>query len=182
MKKIIVLFLIFSIINLYGDLYAKERRGVNIEIYKVKPKMESTPWDTPFINGELIAVKRNSLLLLDSKGADVSVNVADIREIKIVKSSKTTLGIGLGFLGGAAVGILLSLIAWEIWAWAPNDTQAKWRYVGLGGAVGGLIGAGVGGIIGSSHSETIQIEGKTDTEIKKILDDLSKKARVPNVQ
>ena len=174
MKKIIVLFLIFSIINLYGGLYAKERRGVNIEIYKVKPKMEGTPWDESFIKGELIVVKENSLLLLDSKGSDVSVNVADIREIKIVNKPKTVLGAGLGLVIGGAVGTLAgyegSRIAWQF------GKRQFWAFIG------GIIGAAFGAMIGVAicSPKTIKFKEKSDTEISKILEDLRKKARVPN--
>ena len=36
MKKFISLFLVFSILLLSGNLFAKEKRGANIAIYKIK--------------------------------------------------------------------------------------------------------------------------------------------------
>ena len=118
MKKIIALLLIFSIISLYGNLYAKEKRGVNVEVFKTTLKME-TPWDTqtPDIKGELIAVKKNSLLLLESNGADVSVDVADIKLIKIVKKSKVLIGGGIGFAMGVILSIPLNIHERVIFPW-----------------------------------------------------------------
>ena len=80
MKKIIALLLVFSIICLYGNLYAKERRGAELVIQKK---------DGQQAKGELIAVKKNSLLLKDSQtGADVSIAIEDITKIKIARKSK----------------------------------------------------------------------------------------------
>jgi len=44
------------------------------------------------IEGELITVKPNSLLLLDTEGKDVSIDIGDIKVIRIVKKSKALLG------------------------------------------------------------------------------------------
>ena len=57
-KKFISLFLIFSLMMLSANLYAKERRGAKLIITKK---------DGQRIEGELIAVKPNSLLLLDAQ-------------------------------------------------------------------------------------------------------------------
>ncbi|NIO48596.1 MAG: hypothetical protein GTN73_04040, partial [Candidatus Aminicenantes bacterium] len=87
MKKLISLFLVFSLMMLSVNLYAKERRGATLIITKK---------DGQRIKGELITVKPNSLLLLDTEGKDVSVDIADIRVIRVVKRSKLLLGAGLG--------------------------------------------------------------------------------------
>ncbi len=55
-KKFISLFLIFSLVMLPTSLYAK-KRGAKIVVTKL---------DGQQIKGELIAVKPNSLLLLDT--------------------------------------------------------------------------------------------------------------------
>ena len=173
MKKLIALFLVFSIIGLYGNLYAKERRGANVEIYKTnsKTKMGGTPWETPNIKGELIAVKESSLLLLDSdSGADVSIDIGDIRVIIIMKKSKALIGAGIGFVapaaGMAAMGAYI------------DGLYAAWSVIiGFPSAV---LGAIIGGAL--SRGNTYQIAGKSDAEIKKILEDLRKKARVPDFQ
>ena len=173
-QNLISLFLIISLLVLPIPLIAKERRGAEVEIYKTKVKMES-PWETqtPDIKGELIAVKANSLLLLDSEGGDVSVDLADIREIKIVGKAKTTVIAGLGLIGGVA-GALAGYGGSHI-AWQYEDRQF-WTLIG------GILGAALGGIIGMmlSGSKTIQFEEKSSTEINEILEDLRKKARVSN--
>jgi len=65
MKKIIPLFLVFSLLALSGNLLAKERRGAELIVQKK---------DGQQVRGELITVKEHSLLLLDSKGKDASID------------------------------------------------------------------------------------------------------------
>jgi len=47
MKKFVSLFLVFSVFLLSGNLFAKERKGANFEIYKtnvvIEQKMEGIP-------------------------------------------------------------------------------------------------------------------------------------------
>jgi len=179
MRKITSIFLVFSIIILNGNLYAKERRGALVEIYKTKPgtelKMEGTPWETALadINGELIAVKQNSLLLVDSKGADVTVNINEIKVIKIVKKSKGLLFAGIGLL----IGIGIPYLALE----AKEEFAIGRGTVAVGG---GILGALIGLFIGAATGvdKTYKMEGSSESEIQEILEDLRKKARVPDFQ
>jgi hypothetical protein len=162
MKKLIALFLVLSLLILSGNLYAK-KKGAAIKVFKI---------DGLQVGGELIAVKVNSLLLLSESGADVSVYIRDVNVIKIIKKPKTTWGAGLGLFMGVAPGASIGYrVGWRTLA------GAFW-----GGVIGGLAGAIVGGFIGASLGKevTIQIEGKSDTEIKEILEDLRSKARVPD--
>jgi hypothetical protein len=79
-KKFIALFLVFSLMMLSVNLSAKERRGAKLIVIKN---------DGQLIEGEIITVKPNSLLLLDSgTGADVSVDIDDIKVIKIMNVSE----------------------------------------------------------------------------------------------
>jgi hypothetical protein len=179
MKKLIALFLVFSIISLYTGLYSKERRGANVEIYKTKSKtkMEGTPWETPDIKGELIAVKESSLLLLDSdSGADVSIDIGDIRVITIMKKSNIWKGAGYGLLFGGVIGGLAGI------SFEAGINGWGFGYIFI--PIIGLVGALIGGVNGASAriDKTIKFEGKSDSEIKDILEDLRKKARVPNFQ
>ncbi|GAH85785.1 unnamed protein product [marine sediment metagenome] len=57
----------------------QERRGAKLQITK-KNGIQ--------IAGELITVKPNSLLLLNTEGWDVSVGIADIKIIRVMKKSK----------------------------------------------------------------------------------------------
>lgn len=178
MKKIIALFIAFSLMALSGNLMAKERRGAEIKIHKTKPQMEGTPWVTPHIRGELIAVKKSSLLLLDSEGADVSVDIKDIMVVKIVRKSKAALGLLLGGTMGALIG-RATYTEPKNTGWFTIDLGPG-PYTAAGGILGGLIGLVIGATAGSD--ETIQIEGKSDSEIKEVLEKLRSKARVPDYQ
>ena len=68
-KKFLVLFLLFSLLDLSGELYAK-RWGAELEIWGKGAK---------FIKGELIAVKKNTLLLIES-GIDVTIDIKVMAE------------------------------------------------------------------------------------------------------
>ncbi len=91
-KKFTSLFLVFCLVALSGNLIGSERKGVKLDIQKI---------DGQEIMGELVTVKPDSLLLLDSEGVDVSVDIGDVKAIKIMKKSLAyELGL-VGFLGGA---------------------------------------------------------------------------------
>ena len=169
-KKLLVLVLVCILIFPLG-LTAKEKKGADLIIQKT---------DGTQARGELITVKENSLLLLDREsGADVSVDVKDIKVITIVKKPKALQGAGLGFLISAAS---LSALAWATDEEFFTDPEgggplvlALWF-----GIPGLLVGAVVGSIIGTD--KRIQIEGKTDSEILENLEYLRKKARIPDYQ
>ena len=166
-------------------LPAKERRGANLIINKT---------DGNQVQGELIVVKQNSLLLKDSQsGADVTVDIKDVNIIKIVKKSKTLAWGSIGLVSGAVYGALFGYIEGDdppgYFTWGPFPVRmdplmtAKDKALGYGFYIG-LSGAILGGIIGAiaGKDKIVQIEGKSDTEIKEILEDLRKKARVPDFQ
>ena len=165
-KKFIALVLIFSLVMLSANLYAKERRGAKLIVTKK---------DGQQIEGELITVKPNSLLLLDRKsGADVSVDIGDVRVIRIVKKSKVLQGLGIGLLIGGGSGILLG--ATES-AGKEGLEKASGAVIALLGIVGGLL---IGGVVGSSagKDEAIPIEGKPPAFIEFNLEKLRMKARI----
>ena len=169
-KKFVSLFLVFSLMMLSVNLFAKERRGAKLLITKK---------DGQQLQGELITVKPNSLLLLDTEGKDVSVGIADIKVITIVKKSKFLLGAGLGILIVGGLATLFGAIAsagadgWEGLG-GEGMTGAK---VALSGIIAGLF---IGGFFGATTGagETIQIEGMPSKTIEFYLEKLRKKARV----
>ena len=169
-KKFLSLFLIFFLVALSGNLYSKEKRGADLKIQKK---------DGQSVRGELIAVKNSSLLLLDSEsGADVSIDIKDVKAIRIRKKSKASRG----WLIGGVTGSLVLGVAW-LGAGGASEVDSPLAPVAgfLGGLVyGGLIGAVTGIIMGID--KTYRIEGKSDSEIKEILEKLRKKARVRNFQ
>ena len=166
MKKLISLFLVFSILALSANLYAKERRGAKLIVTKK---------DGQQIEGELITVKPNSLLLLDTEGKDVSVDIADIKVITIVKKSKVWQGVGIGFSIGASGGALLGATT-DV----GFDDDGRFSWILFWGVIFGVPCALIGGILGdlASTDKTIHFEGMTDLEIQETLDKLRKKARI----
>ncbi|MGB6865161.1 MAG: hypothetical protein WBE11_05665, partial [Candidatus Aminicenantaceae bacterium] len=103
-KKLISLFLVFSLMMLSLNLYAKERRGAKLQIIKK---------DGQQVEGELITVKPNSLLLLNTEGKDVSVSVEEILIIRLAKKSKFLKGMGIGILVGAGAGAIFGFAQGE---------------------------------------------------------------------
>ena len=170
MKKFVALFLVFSLLALSGNLYAK-KRGAELEIWGKGAK---------FIKGELIAVKKNTLLLLES-GIDVTIDIKDVRFIRIVKKSKVLQGLGFGLLIGAGSGALLYVLQ----GYDPSDflssPDAGNRAL-VGGIAGGFFGILIGGILSIvvAKDKTILIEGKSPRWIEWNLKELRKKARIPD--
>jgi len=140
-----------------GALSARERRGANIIV---------TLKDGHFSAGELIAVKPDSLLLL--AGKDESVDLIGIRSIRIVIKSKARLGGACGLLAGALISGLSG-------ANDPLPGGARLAIV-AGAVLGGIVGLGVGAIAGTD--KTIQLEGKSESEVRKALAYLRKKSRI----
>ncbi|MEE8604953.1 MAG: hypothetical protein V3S65_06235 [Candidatus Aminicenantaceae bacterium] len=158
MKKFISLFLVFSILALSMPLIAKERKGADLIIQET---------DGTQVRGELIAVKQTSLLLLERDfGADVTVDVGDIRIIRIVKK-----GALYGLLVGVGSGVLAGI---------SSEINEEDPFLVAFLVYGILIGIPVALIVGKD--KPIQIEGMTDSEIKEILEKLRKKARIRNSQ
>ena len=175
MKKFIALFLAISFLLMNcGPL----NRGVRVGLepnQKPGVLLVIQQKDGDLVGGELIAVKENSLLLLErDSGADVTIDIKDIRVIKIIKKSKA----GVGLLAGGAIGAFFGYLTK-----APKTESEglffPWNATG-GGILGGLLGLVTGAVAGTD--ETIQIEAMPDSEIQKILEKLRKKARVTNFQ
>ncbi len=169
-KKLTSLFLVFCLVALSGNLIGSERKGAKLSIQKK---------DGQEVKGELVTVKPDSLLLLDSEGVDVSVDIENVKTIKIMKKSKAyELGLA-GFLGGAAYsGITHSGTRKE-----EVGEEATQHFVGRTVVIG-LIAGAAGIIIGLAlgMDKKIKIEGKSDVEIAAVLEKLSKKARIRNFQ
>ena len=185
MKKIISLFLVITFLGMNCVTYEKGQ-GINLEPgQKPGAKLIIQKTTGQQVKGELIAVKKDSLLLKDSQtGADVAVDITETETIKIVMKSKGKSGARIGFGIGATLGI-----AWVTAYVIDPEGERSGFFTYLGAYIGtifilgtplALLGWAIGGIAGTD--ETIQIEGKSEAEIKEILEDLRKKARVPNFQ
>jgi len=165
-KKLISLFLVFFLIMLSANLYAK-KRGAELVITKKNGFQE---------RGELIVVKKDSLLLLFAGRIYVSVSIENIKAITIVKKSKS----GTGTLIGVLVGGGGTALYHEIFDGDYEDPSHKHIYTVIYGLIGGAIGALLGASFGASagKDKIIQLEGMTDSEIQETLDKLRKKARI----
>ena len=134
MKKVFALILVLSLlVSIHGELLAKEKRGAELQIQKK---------DGEEVRGELIAIKQNSLLILDSVlKTDLSVDIDEIKVIIIMKISKALVGV----IVGGALGALLGFMT--------NSAPSKGFTIdyGRGGntVVGGVLGRSFGLAIGA---------------------------------
>jgi hypothetical protein len=173
MKKFASLILMLSISLLSGNVFAKERKGADVIIQRV---------DGIRVKGELIAVKQESILLLTKDlGIDMTIDLRDIRVIKIVRGSYALAGGIIGLIIGGVIGYHIGYRYLE-------DDFLFGSYKSLtgvfGAAIGGVLCAFIGTGIGFAVrvDETIQIEGKSDAAIQAIMKNLRKKARIPDYQ
>lgn len=106
-----------------AGLGAQTRRGATVVV---------TLTDGQEFRGELIALKPDSLLLLASSTADLSVPLGDIRVVRIVRRAPTGLLATAGFLlGSGLVGMTTEPL--DEWGWAHAGLA------GIGGAIAGLV-------------------------------------------
>ncbi len=189
MKKFTALFLVISLLGINCANHER-RKGIKLEPDQ-KPgiKLVIQKTDGQQLRGELITVKQKSLLLMESEsGVDVSSDIQDIETIIIKKNSKALLGVGVGFLLGAASGALIGYSMGDPEPSTGFHILGFWEYAAFKafciGFIGATLGALFGGTIGSRSGtdERIQIKGKSEAEIKEIIKELRKKARVPNFQ
>ncbi len=173
MKKFTALFLAFSLLMINCATFSRleekrekrKKHGANLIIQKINGQQ---------VSGELITVKPNSLLLLDTEGKDVSVDIEEIKVIRIVKKSKAWKGIKIGGFIGAVAGALLLLDSEE-----DKVGFLPFAIFTLHAKQGAFIGASIGGIVGVAVSDkTILLEGMSDLEIQETMDKLRKKARI----
>jgi hypothetical protein len=181
MKNIMAIVIVLSLIGVYqGDLLAKETYGAKILVHKR---------DGQRVEGELIAVKQKSLLLLASNlNLDVNVEIDKIDRIEIFRKDKGGV-IGVSVVGGALLGGIIGSSGrrskspettnlFEVAYSAVAQEAEKAGRTTLGIAGGLLVGALVGASL--SSNQIFMIEGSSDAEIDLILKKLRKKARVPD--
>ena len=157
-KKFILVFLVFSLLMLPVNLYAK-KRGAELIIWKK---------DGQLIKGELIAVKENSLLVLDTEGKDINIEIYEITLIGF----KRKLRMLKGFVRGTLIIACYLLISQNY----ISLGNLIWNATFLGGSTGALVTVLTRG--SPRTIKTLHIEGMTESEIQEILDILRKKARI----
>jgi len=162
LNQLTAIALLLVLFSLPAPLLAREKRGADLVVTKL---------DGSQVSGELIAVKRDSLLLLGLDGKDESVGVADIAIIRIVRRSKAWQGLLYGFVPGAVGGAI----------WGSLNT-----YMGvLGGIIGGLVVGAASGLVGfaagagAGLDSEISLTGLHESAVSKILAKLNRQAREP---
>ena len=143
-----------------------------------------TKIDGTIIEGELITVKQNSILLLGaSSGEDESIRFEDINTLETVKKSGLYWGAGLGLALGAIGGGVMghqSANPLNSGSFIERDVTTTLFVGACGALVGGLIGAGIGNSI--SGPKTFKIKGKPQEEVSAVMEKLRTKARVSDYQ
>lgn len=175
-KKFTALFLVFCIVALSGNLTAQQKKGAKLTVEKT---------DGQEVMGELITVKKDSLLLLNAEtNADITIQIKDVKTITIRKKSMMLeLGL-LGALGGAATQGISQKTERKTTHAVGGDDDTEISQTSTSFLLFGAIAGGVGLLLGAAMgmNKKIQIQGKSDTEIQKALETLSKKARVKGIQ
>jgi hypothetical protein len=165
-QKLLMAVVIVSLICPWSLWAKKEKAGAKVIVTKE---------DGQQINGELLKVEENSLLLLIHESlTKVSINIKEIEKIWIKRKSKTGKGALIGSLSGGAAGYAIAYLSYL-------DTKPFLWKLGCiaSGMVGALVGLFVGGTIGyySPSSKEYQVKGKPPDGIKMIMKKLKKKAR-----
>jgi hypothetical protein len=153
-----------------GPAQAERRSGAKVVV--------DTGLGYTTIKGELIAVRPDSLLLLDSSGADRSIDVAHVRSVTVIKTSKAGIGGILGLLAGAGGGYLTGYSA-AVASGACPDCEAPLTGFACG-FFGSFIGLGLGAALGSAAGRDVVIPlgGLSRPELTVQLKKLRRYARV----
>jgi hypothetical protein len=170
-ERIIAPTLIVLLLIMPGNVSAKERRGAELVVTRL---------DGSQVSGELIAVKPNSLLLLNNVGKDESIDLAGIKSVRIVRRSRAGLFAGIGGAAGAAVGASVGLYK------GGGDDESGPASI-RGGAVYGALGALAGWLADSMvNSDThFTVAGKAPEAVAGFWDKLqaySRTGRLPGAR
>ena len=163
--KLVAAILAILMLALPGTLSAANWRGIEIIV---------TTQDGRQFRGELIAVKSDSLVLLDAERKDLSILVAEIKNIKVRRRSKALQGLLYGFLAGAVGGAI----------WGGIAADDEWGVAG-GAFLGGLFIApptsllGLVAGMGAGLDDETDLAGLPEPELDRIWAKLSRQAREP---
>ncbi len=167
--KLLAATLALSAILAGTEAMGRERRGATV-IVTLKQWSQAS--------GELIAVKPASILLLESSGRDLSIELAELRSVRVLKKSKAGAGAFFGLVVGAAGGYFGGYAS-AVASGACPDCEAPLSGY-MFGIISGLIGLGVGGMIGDAAGRdvVIPIGGQTGPELAVQVRKLRQYARV----
>lgn len=174
-SKIIALVLIVLLV-LSSFSLAREKRGVEVVVTKK---------DGTQVSGELIAVKKNSLLLLadaPAAGTDLAVALDVINKLKIKWKSKALTGMAWGLLAGGVCGYVIGLGGGDDPPGFMSSSASDKANFGAAGF--GVLGMLLGGLAGSAvgMDQTIVLGDVPESELGPILELLTKGARIKQIQ
>jgi hypothetical protein len=164
--KLVFSALAILLLVIPNNVSAKARRGANLVITRL---------DGSQVSGELIAVKRDSLLLLSS-GRDESIDIATIETVRVVKKSKAGKGALYGFLAGAVGGALWGLNHQDEDVLGSSTSLVAGMYAGAIGALGGLVL-----VVVLSFDTTFPVAGEPEALTRSRLEKLRAHARLPHL-
>jgi len=127
------------------------------------------------LNGELLAVKGEALLLLDRSGAGLQADIRQVVELRIVREGNVGKGIFRGLLAGFLIG---GLIGVPMGLSGDHEFGPLFPIVilgGLGGGCGAIIGGGAGII--ASNDEKVHCRERDDAWRGALLKRLQRLAR-----
>lgn len=147
-----------------GALRADHWRGLELGV---------TGSDGRQVQGELISVKPDVLVLLVAGMKDESVPIAGIRRLRVLRPPRALTGLGGGLLAGAAAGV--------IWGLVNSDEEFGAGFMVLVGAIylsapGALLGLTAG--LGAGLDEWIEFGALPEPEKQLVLAKLDRRARV----
>jgi hypothetical protein len=130
--------------------YAQKRRGASVVV---------VTRDGGRSGGELIAVKRDSLLVMDESGRDHSFELDGVESVVVTRSPRVGMGALFGMILGLGAGIGLSSALYH--DADPCESIGRRASIILLGPVVGLVG---GALAGSAAGKdlTIRIPGGSD--------------------
>jgi hypothetical protein len=169
MKKTISLSLVLSILALSGNLFAHKQGAV----------LRITDGDGQVIEGELLAIKQDSLLLMAASSQEgFTVDIDDIKSIEIKRDSRESR-FWSGFLPRALIlgAVGFGFAFGKAWIGGEEDFQLEDGYPYA--YIFALSGATLWGLAKAVPGEykTIRIEEKSPLKRENILKKLEKKAR-----
>lgn len=159
---LIIVILLICPLNL-----AAKKKGAQLRIEKE---------DGEVIEGELLTVKENSLLIMTSaSNTGVTIDIHEIEKVGIKRKSKVSKGALTGAVVFGGVGYALGGVAALLDDNQKPTSQYRMPLALKGAALGALLIGTVSAI--SNDYKTHQVKGKSPAKIEKILKKLRKKAR-----
>jgi hypothetical protein len=153
-------------------------RPVSGGVGKNGERLSVTLKDGRVIEGELLSVIADSLVLMDSSStAGIGIRIGDAAQLKVLKKSKALNGLGSGFLFGGAVGGGIGFLSGDDEpGWFSMTAGQKAMALGLGL---GLVGAAIGGLGGAAMGmdESSDLTFMPKDAVNAVLDKLKSRAR-----